>query len=167
MARRQRTRLASPREVRLVLNEVRYRILPELEREFAEAHEYVQGRRDKPSHHSASGRPTQDAGVITGGGEHSDPTGDTAADQEYNRDRLRDVSTRVVALKDEANVLLDKVKRVFDVSEAGQLQATHIPSAREVVEQKEAQKRAQKQAAATERKQLERRIAELDQALAG
>lgn len=152
---RQSERPKDPRRVSQIIHDLRYRVLPELEREFLAAHDYASGRRDRPSNEQNE--------FVTGGGTPSDPTGDIASEQERNRSRLRDVAEGIARVKSDAESLLGRLKSVFDVYEPDSPhEPARIPTIKEQQAYKDAVRAKETERLRAERSQLERRMKEID-----
>lgn len=147
----------SPAQVKRIVHDLRYRILPELQKEYLQAHDYIAGRKDRPSDDQHD--------YVTGGGEHSDPTGDTAVEQMTNAQRLKSASDSLRTVEADLLGAKDALKRVFDVSEQGPLEAVRLSSADEEFSRRQAVKLREKQSLLDERKQLERRQDQIDKLL--
>ena len=148
---------SNPRDIARMVADLRYRILPELDTEYQAAHDYISGRRDRPSNDQNE--------YVSGGGGPSDPTGDIASEQESNRDRLKRVAEGISGLVSDARSLQGRLKGIFDVSEEGPLESVHIPTIEEAQAHKDAVRAREQDRLRAEQEQLRRRLKEIDQTL--
>jgi hypothetical protein len=142
-------RLLTKKNVKEIAKHLRMSVLPQIEREYGEASDYVLGPKDR------AGTKVR----ICGGGEHSDPTGSTMVDQEGNVEELRRLGKKIEALARDADAILTRLKGLFDAGASyGGRSDGHIPSAEEVHQRQQAVRAQAKRALQAEEVQLGRRL---------
>ena len=151
------SRLLSKGQARAIVKSLRLSVLPNLEREYVEALDYIVGPKDRSG--AAAGR-------ISGGGEPSDPTGSTVVDQESNVAELRRIGKKIEHLEKDADALRTRLKGLFDAGATyGGRSDGHIPSAEEEHQRQEAVRAQAKRALQTEKLQLEKRLKDIERSL--
>lgn len=151
------SRLLSKGQAQAIVKSLRLSVLPNLEREYVEALDYIVGPKDRGG---------AAAGKLSDNGEHSDPTGDTVVDQESNVSELRRIGKKIEHLEKDAGAIRSRLKGLFDAgADYGRRTDGHIPSAEEEHQRQQAVRAQAKRALQTEKSQLEKRLKDIERSL--
>ncbi len=151
-----KSRLLRASQVRMILQSVGTSLLPEIQRDYKDALEYVLGPKDRAGTRVS----------VSGGDDYSDPTADTALDQKGNIEELKRIGKKIESLEKDARTISSRLKGLFDVggSESRRTDGA-IPSAEEEFQRLQAVKAQVKRALHEERRLLEKRLCEIDRNL--